>query len=84
MRLEFDNRGRLMESVVPISESGGEPVIHAMSARKQFPEPLPWISETAAVIGVPLTVGHGCGGLPKAIGEAVYCPGHEDAATHHG
>lgn len=41
VRLEFDNRGRPLETVVLISESGGDPIIHAMSARKQYPELLP-------------------------------------------
>lgn len=41
LRLGFDTRGRLLETVVLVFESGDELVIHAMPARKQFWDLLP-------------------------------------------
>ena len=41
LRLGFDTRGRLLEIVVLVFESGNELVIHAMPARTQFWELLP-------------------------------------------
>jgi hypothetical protein len=41
LRLGFDTRARLLETVVLIFESGDEMVIHAMRARKQYWELLP-------------------------------------------
>ncbi|WP_310963097.1 hypothetical protein [Nocardioides terrisoli] len=39
LRLGFGTQARLLETVVLIFESGGEMVIHAMAARKQYLEP---------------------------------------------
>lgn len=36
LRLGFDTRARLLETVVLVFESGEEMVIHAMPARKQY------------------------------------------------
>ena len=41
LRLGFDTRGRLLETVVLVFESGHELIIHAMPARKQFWDLLP-------------------------------------------
>ncbi|XAS74872.1 toxin [Dermatophilaceae bacterium Sec6.4] len=41
LRLGFDTRARLLETVVLIFDSGEELVIHAMPARKEFWELLP-------------------------------------------
>lgn len=41
LRLGFDTRGRLLETVVLIFDSGNELVIHAMKARRQTIELLP-------------------------------------------
>ncbi|AOX45860.1 toxin [Microbacterium sp. BH-3-3-3] len=36
LRLGFDTRGRLLETVVLVFDSGSEMVIHAMKARPQY------------------------------------------------
>ena len=36
LRLGFDTRGRLLETVVLVFDSGNELVIHAMKARRQY------------------------------------------------
>ena len=41
LRLGFDTRGCLLETVVLVFESGEEMVIHAMPARRQFWDLLP-------------------------------------------
>jgi hypothetical protein len=41
LRLGFDTRGRLLETVVLVFDSGNELVIHAMKARPQMLELLP-------------------------------------------
>lgn len=41
LRLGFDTRGRLLETVVLIFDSGNELVIHAMKARSQAIDLLP-------------------------------------------
>ncbi|MEN2737821.1 toxin [Microbacterium sp. X-17] len=41
LRLGFDTRGRLLETVVIVFDSGNELVIHAMKARPQMLELLP-------------------------------------------
>lgn len=41
LRLRFDTRGRTLETVVLIFDSGSELVIHAMKARPQTLELLP-------------------------------------------
>ena len=41
LRLGFDTRARLLETVVLIFEDGDEMIIHAMPARKQYWELLP-------------------------------------------
>jgi len=41
LRLGFDTRGRLLETVVLVFDSGNELVIHAMKARPQMIELLP-------------------------------------------
>ncbi len=41
LRLGFDTRGRLLETVVLVFESGDEMVIHAMPARKNYLDLLP-------------------------------------------
>jgi len=41
LRLGFDTRGRLLETVVLVFDSGNELVIHAMKARKQMLDLLP-------------------------------------------
>ena len=41
LRLGFDTRGRLLEIVVLVFDSGNELVIHAMRARPQMIELLP-------------------------------------------
>lgn len=41
LRLGFDTRARLLETVVLVFESGEEMVIHAMPARRQFWDLLP-------------------------------------------
>ena len=41
LRLGFDTRGRLLETVVLVFDSGNELVIHAMQARPQMIELLP-------------------------------------------
>lgn len=41
LRLGFDTQARLIETVVPLFESGEEMVIHAMPARKQYWDLLP-------------------------------------------
>lgn len=41
LRLGFDTRGRLLETVVLVFDSGNELVIHAMRARPQMLELLP-------------------------------------------
>ncbi|HKT58037.1 MAG TPA: toxin-antitoxin system toxin subunit [Microbacterium sp.] len=37
----FDTQGRLLETVVPVFDSGNELVIHAMKARPQMLDLLP-------------------------------------------
>ncbi len=41
LRLGFDTRGRLLETVVLVFDSGNELVIHAMKAREQMLDLLP-------------------------------------------
>lgn len=41
LRLGFDTRGRLLETVVLVFDSGSELVIHAMKARRQMIDLLP-------------------------------------------
>lgn len=41
LRLGFDRRGRLLETVVLVFDSGNELVIHAMKARPQLLDLLP-------------------------------------------
>lgn len=41
LRLGFDTRARLLETVVLVFESGEEMVIHAMPARKKYLDLLP-------------------------------------------
>jgi len=41
LRLGFDTRGRLLETVVLVFDSGNELVIHAMRARPQMLDLLP-------------------------------------------
>lgn len=41
LRLGFDTRGRLLETVVLVFDSGNELVIHAMKARPQMIDLLP-------------------------------------------
>lgn len=41
LRLGFDTRGRLLETVVLVFDSGEEPVIHAMKASPQMLDLLP-------------------------------------------
>lgn len=41
LRLGFDTKARLLETVVLVFESGNELVIHAMPARKHFWDLLP-------------------------------------------
>lgn len=41
LRLGFDTRGRLLETVVLVFESGDEMVIHAMPARRKYLDLLP-------------------------------------------
>lgn len=41
LRLGFDTRGRLLETVVSVFDSGNELVIHAMKARPQMIDLLP-------------------------------------------
>lgn len=41
LRLGFDTKARLLETVVLILESGDELVIHAMPARRQYFDLLP-------------------------------------------
>lgn len=41
LRLGFDTHARLLETIVPIFESGDEMVIHAMQARKKYWDLLP-------------------------------------------
>ncbi|WP_193127972.1 toxin [Gulosibacter sediminis] len=41
LRLGFDTRGRLLETVVLVFDSGDELVIHAMKARPQMIDLLP-------------------------------------------
>lgn len=41
LRLGFDTRARLLETIVLIFESGDELAIHAMPARRQYWELLP-------------------------------------------
>lgn len=41
LRLGFDTRARLLETVVLVLEGGDEMVVHAMPARKQYWELLP-------------------------------------------
>ncbi len=41
LRLGFDTRGRLLETVVLVFDSGNELVIHAMKARPQMLDLLP-------------------------------------------
>lgn len=41
LRLGFDTRGRLIETVVLVFDSGNELIIHAMKARPQMLELLP-------------------------------------------
>jgi hypothetical protein len=41
LRLGFDTRGRLLEIVVLVFDSGNELVIHAMKARRQMLDLLP-------------------------------------------
>lgn len=41
LRLGFDKRGRLLETVVLVFDSGNELVIHAMKARPQMLDLLP-------------------------------------------
>lgn len=42
LRLGFDTQGRLLETVVLVFSSGNEMVIHAMPARRQYWDLLPW------------------------------------------
>ena len=41
LRLGFDSRARLLETVVLVFESGDEMVIHAMPARRKYLDLLP-------------------------------------------
>ena len=41
LRLGFDTRGRLLETVVLVFDSGNELIIHAMKARPQVLDLLP-------------------------------------------
>ena len=41
LRLGFDTRARLLETVVLVFETGDETVIHAMPARKKYLDLLP-------------------------------------------
>ena len=41
LRLGFDTRARLLETVVLVLETGDETVIHAMPARKKYLDLLP-------------------------------------------
>jgi len=41
LRLGFDTRARLLETVVVVFVSGDEMVIHAMPARRKYMDPLP-------------------------------------------
>ncbi|MFA4840245.1 MAG: toxin [Agrococcus sp.] len=41
LRLGFDHRGRLLETVVLVFDSGNELIIHAMKARPQMLDLLP-------------------------------------------
>ena len=41
LRLGFDTKRRLLETVVPVFDSGNELVIHAMKARPQMLDLLP-------------------------------------------
>ncbi|MDP3208347.1 MAG: toxin [Rhodoglobus sp.] len=41
LRLGFDTRGRLLETVVLVFDSGNEMIIHAMKARPQMLDLLP-------------------------------------------
>jgi hypothetical protein len=41
LRLGFDTRGRMLETIVPVFDSGNELVIHAMKARPQMLDLLP-------------------------------------------
>lgn len=41
LRLGFDTRGRILETVVLVFDSGNELVIHAMKARPQYLDLLP-------------------------------------------
>ncbi len=41
LRLGFDTKARLLETVVLVSASGDEMVIHAMPARRQYLDLLP-------------------------------------------
>nr|WP_062379446.1 hypothetical protein [Demequina pelophila] len=41
LRLGFDTRGRMLETVVPTFDPGNELVIHAMKARPQMLDLLP-------------------------------------------
>ena len=41
LRLGFDTRARMLETVVLVFDSGDEMVIHAMPARKQYLDLLP-------------------------------------------
>lgn len=41
LRLGFDTRGRLLETVVLVFDSGNELIIHAMKARPQMLDLLP-------------------------------------------
>jgi hypothetical protein len=41
LRLGFDTRGRLLETVVLVFSSGDEMVIHAMPARRRYLDLLP-------------------------------------------
>ena len=41
LRLGFDTRARLLETVVPLLEGGAEVILHAMPARKKYLDLLP-------------------------------------------
>ncbi len=51
LRLGFDTRALLLETVVLILEGGEEVVIHAMPARKKYLDLLPWSDRACALAG---------------------------------
>ena len=50
-RLGFDTHGRLLETVVLAFDSGNELVIHAMKARPQMLDLLPWLRFAGGMSG---------------------------------